>query len=35
LVESIEVKENVAVTEDHIAEFDNESGGVVRLHSIP
>ncbi len=35
LVESIEVRENVAVTEDHIAEFDKDTGGVIRLHSIP
>ena len=35
LVESIEVEENVAVTEDHIAEFEPVTGGVVRLHTIP
>jgi hypothetical protein len=34
-VESIEVKENVAVTDDHIAEFDSDNAGVVRIHTIP
>jgi hypothetical protein len=35
LVESVDVTENVAVTDDYIAEFDQENVGVVRLHSTP